>query len=150
MKRKDFTAIPPENLVETILTQTLVDNDRALAEALTQQATLKKFMSGRMLIEQGDQSSDLYLILSGAVDIVVHGDIVAHRVAGEHFGDMAMVDPHTPRSASVYAQEETTVAIIAEPDFSTLAEEYPILWRTIARELCALIRWFNERTDHAA
>lgn len=53
---------------------------------------------------------------------------------------MATIDPAVRRSATVRANEPTVVARIEEAHFSRIANDYPILWRCIARELAERLR----------
>jgi CRP-like cAMP-binding protein len=101
---------------------------------------LEEIPAGTNLIEQGAFDADLFLILTGGVSILIDGRIVARRSAGEHVGEMAVVDPRTPRSASVIATVDSVVGRIAEAEFSALADRYPRLWRRIALELASRLR----------
>ena len=69
---------------------------------------------------------------------------VASRSAGEHVGEMALVDPEAQRSASVTAVTDSVVAGITEPEFSALADRFPRLWRRIALELASRLRDGND------
>jgi CRP/FNR family transcriptional regulator, cyclic AMP receptor protein len=69
--------------------------------------------------------------LSGKCSVLVNGRVVASRSAGEHVGEMALVDPEAQRSASVTAVTDSVVAGITEPEFSALADRFPRLWRRI-------------------
>jgi CRP-like cAMP-binding protein len=84
------------------------------------------------------------LILSGMFSVTVMGRTVASRTAGEHVGEMAVVDPEARRSASVAAVTDSVVARITEPEFSALADRFPRLWRRIALELASRLR---DRSD---
>jgi len=127
------------HLIEALILQPLV-RDNELAEVLARRMTLEEIPAGASLIEQGASDTDLFLILKGAVSIAIDGRIVARKKAGEHVGEMAVVDPLTPRSASVIATADSVVARIAETDFSELADRYPRLWRRIALELASRLR----------
>lgn len=87
----------------------------------------------------------MLLILSGCVSVVVHGHEVAQRAAGQHVGEMALIDPGAPRSASIVAIEDTMTASIGEPDFTELADHDPKLWRLLALELAQVIRLQNPK-----
>lgn len=131
------------HLIRALTRQPLV-RDKDLAAVVARHSKLEAIPSGTSLIEQGALDTDLFLILEGAVSISVDGRIVASRTAGQHVGEMAVVDPLTPRSASVTVTADSVVARIAEPDFSALADRYPQLWRRIALELAKLLRNGNE------
>jgi CRP/FNR family cyclic AMP-dependent transcriptional regulator len=131
------------HLIRALTRQPLV-RDKDLAAVVARHSKLEAIPRGTSLIEQGALDTDLFLILEGAVSISVDGRIVASRTAGQHVGEMAVVDPLTPRSASVTVTADSVVARIAEPDFSALADRYPQLWRRIALELAKLLRNGNE------
>ena len=64
------------------------------------------FTSGEALMREGDTNSRLYLIRSGAVEVVKSSDggeqhRIATRSAGEHIGEMSIVDG-APVSATVH------------------------------------------------
>jgi CRP/FNR family transcriptional regulator, cyclic AMP receptor protein len=131
------------HLIRALTLQPLV-RDKDLAAVIARHSKLEAIPAGASLIEQGTSDTDLFLILEGGVSIAVDGRIIARRTAGQHVGEMAVVDPLTPRSASVTATADSVVARIAEPDFSALADRYPQLWRRIALELAKLLRNGNE------
>jgi CRP/FNR family cyclic AMP-dependent transcriptional regulator len=126
-------------LVEVLRTQTLV-RDEDLAVELARRVTLKAVPAGTVLMTQGSADRDLFLILSGKFSVTINGRVVASRSAGEHVGEMALVDPDARRSASVSAVADSVVAMITERDFSTLADRFPRLWRRIALELATRLR----------
>jgi CRP/FNR family cyclic AMP-dependent transcriptional regulator len=128
-----------QHLIDALVAQPLV-GDKDLAVIVAQRLKLEEVPAGKNLIKQGASDTDLFLILKGAVSIAVDGREVAHKEAGEHVGEMAVVDPLTPRSASVVATADSVVARIAEPDFSALADRHPRLWRRIALELASRLR----------
>ena len=127
-----------DKLVESLQRQQIVQNDRAIAEKLANVSELLTFeavASANILIKQGAPDSDLFLILAGRVSICVKGREMAIRQAGQHVGEMAMIDRSAPRSATVTAIEQTVVAKIKECDFSPIADKHPSLWRQLALEL---------------
>jgi CRP/FNR family cyclic AMP-dependent transcriptional regulator len=145
-----------------------VDGARLLKDALRQQKTLlcsepvidaiaavaelAEAKPGDSIIIQGNDDNRLALLLSGKVDVLIGGVKVATRTAGQHVGEMSIIDPSARRSASVIATEHTCIAWIAEPAFSGIATAHPELWRTLALELsdrlrqrAASVRAKNER-----
>jgi CRP/FNR family cyclic AMP-dependent transcriptional regulator len=133
-------------LVNALISQPLI-RDKDLAAAVEGYLKLEEIYAGTNLIKQGASDTDLFLILSGEFSVAINGRVVARKKAGEHVGEMAVVDPLAPRSASVTATSDSVVARIAEPDFSALADRYPRLWRRIALELASRLRDGN-RADH--
>jgi CRP/FNR family transcriptional regulator, cyclic AMP receptor protein len=139
-------------LTNALISQPLI-RDKDLAAAVQPYLKLDEIFSGTNLIKQGASDTDLFLILSGGFSVAINGNVVALKKAGEHVGEMAVVDPLTPRSASVNATSDSVVARITEHDFSALADRYPRLWRRIALELARRLRDGNsavrEEPSHA-
>lgn len=127
------------HLIHALKAQPLI-GDEGLAIQLAKLVKLEKVSAGTNLIKQGASDTDLFLILSGAFSVVIDGRMVARRNAGEQVGEMAVVDPRTPRTASVTAISDSVVARVSEADFSALAERFPQLWRRIALELVTRLR----------
>ena len=97
------------------------------------------------IIEQGADAHDLFLILSGEVSVRVSGREVAVLRAGDHVGEMAVIDPSARRSASVFAVGQAVVGSISEAAFSKLADEFPRLWRHLAVQLAERLRQLTQR-----
>jgi CRP/FNR family transcriptional regulator, cyclic AMP receptor protein len=141
------------HLINALIAQPLI-RDRDLAIVVEPYLKLEEIFAGTNIIQQGGSDTDLFLILGGEFSVAIDGRVVARKKAGEHVGEMAVVDPLTPRSASVTAISDSIVARIAEPDFAALADRYPLLWRRIALELASRLRDGNsanrEKAGHSA
>jgi CRP/FNR family transcriptional regulator, cyclic AMP receptor protein len=126
-------------LIDALKAQHLIV-DESLATEIVRLVKLEEISAGTNLIKHGAFDTDLFFILNGEFSVTIGGCVVARRKAGEQVGEMAVVDPHIPRSASVTAICDSVVARITEADFSALAERFPRLWRRIALELVTLLR----------
>jgi predicted nucleotide-binding protein len=132
-----------EKLVDALLQQQLVQNEKSVAKKLAQVSRLAQFMPTppkNVIITQNGTDTNLFLILAGRVSVVVNGREIAIRQAGQHVGEMAMIDASAPRSATVVAIEKTVVAKIKQKDFTRLADKYPSLWRQLAIVLANRLR----------
>lgn len=121
--------------VEAALESKLSKNNTALAEMIADKATLRVFEKGQALIEQGGQDNQVYVLISGACDVIVNGKVVNRRGPGDHVGEMAAIQPSQTRSATIVATEPVLAFELTEPDFASLAATYPDIYRTIAKEL---------------
>ena len=130
-------------LVEALEIQPIISGDAAMAEAISGRVEVKSFEPGSGIIEESAPDNDLYFILAGVVSIRVAGREVAVRAAGQHVGEMALLYPGRPRSASAVAFEEVVVARISAADFTALADANPRLWRNVARVLAERLRERN-------
>jgi CRP/FNR family cyclic AMP-dependent transcriptional regulator len=136
------------HLISALTEQRIVHGDASLAEEISKIAELKEYSPGTDITCQGDIDSDIYLILTGTVIILVNGREIAKRQAGLHVGEMALIDATVRRSATIRATEHTVVAKISEPMFSELADKHPKLWRRIAVELAHRLRERGKLIKH--
>jgi len=137
-----------DKLVEALRRQQIVQNDNTIAEELADVAELIQFEAsppGNVVITQSAADNDFFMILVGRVSIWVSGRELAVRQAGQHVGEMAMIDTSASRCATVIAIEQTVVAKVTEKDFTPVANKHPSLWRQLALELGNRLR---ERGKH--
>lgn len=125
-------------LTETLLGQ-LSANSTA-ANAFSKCATLSELPADHNFIIQGGQDNDLYFILSGNVRVLVNGREIATRRAGDHVGEMALIDRTAVRDATVITAEPSVVARISEPDFTRIANRNPMIWRKLATVIAQRLR----------
>lgn len=130
-------------LIEALRTQPVIGDDATLAEKIADSVEVAAFEPDSVLIEDSAADNDIYFILTGVVSIRVHDREIAVRTAGQHIGEMALIDPGQRRSASAVAEDEVVIARLSEPAFTDLAESNPRLWRNIARELAHRLRQRN-------
>lgn len=98
------------------------------------------------LFRQGDRGDDLYVILSGEIEVVQMLDGVSIRLstlqAGEYFGEMALIDD-APRSATARTLRDCVLLQVRKHDFLDLLRDYPFLYNDAARVLSARLREMN-------
>jgi predicted nucleotide-binding protein len=117
--------------------------DKKLIDEIVKKATIEQYASNSVLIQQDGEDSDIFFVISGKVLIEVNGRVINKRVAGQHVGEMALIDSTARRSATVRASELTVVARLSESKFSQIANQFPILWRRLALELGDRLRQRN-------
>ena len=127
-------------LVEALRDQVLIHGDSALAAEIANVVLLEEHASGTRIITQDHSDNDMFLVLSGEVSIVINGREMARRQAGQHVGEMALIDPSARRSASVECRGEVLTARITERQFAQIADKAPRLWRRLAVELSKRLR----------
>lgn len=119
-------------LIAALGGQRLVAGDAALATAFADCGTVHALAAGETLVTQGGGGSDLFLVLSGRFAVLVNNTRVADIPAGEHVGEMAMIDPAMPRTATVRADAPATVLRVPAAQFVRLADQRGELWRRLA------------------
>lgn len=130
-------------LIDALKQQALVQHDAAVAAQLVDSGHLVEFKAGETLISQNDTENSIFLILSGEAAVSINGRHVASRSARESIGEMALLDPAAPRSATVTALKNITALKITEPDFHRIATANPSLWRALAMVVADRLRQRN-------
>lgn len=98
---------------------------------------------GETLFKKGDTAQHMYVVLSGDVR-VGDGNVVFEDVsAGGIVGEMAFID-HAPRSATVTAASNCTLAEIDERRFLFLVQQTPSFALNVMRLLSHRLRRMNE------
>ena len=139
-------------LLDSVRSAKLVRGNPDLAEKFVAAGAVMQFDAGTVIIEQGGDDNDIYLLIAGTCDVVVNGRLVARRGPGDHVGEMAAIEPAQKRSASVVAATEVIALKVLEPVFHSIAEAHPSVYKDIARELArrllqrnALVGSYRER-----
>lgn len=88
---------------------------------------------GTPIIREGDKSEHLYVIVEGAVQVERDGMPIATLGAGNHFGEMSLLN-QKPRSATVTAVARTQLLCFERGDFHQLMSHEPgiaskFLWK---------------------
>lgn len=113
-------------------------------------ARRRRFERGEVVFRHHDPADSLHLVTRGrfAVRVVnARGEAVmlAVRGPGEHFGEMALVEPGAERSATVAALEEAETLAVDAADFDRLRAEHPTVNATLSALLAGEVRLLNER-----
>jgi CRP/FNR family cyclic AMP-dependent transcriptional regulator len=119
-----------EALGNSLLLRNIVDLD-----SFAKKGTLCEYKAGEKIFEQGDPSNEIYFILSGDVDVVIHARVLAKRSVGYHVGEIALLDPTARRTAGLVANTDVLAMRITESDFTAFANSHPELWRRIAVDI---------------
>lgn len=122
-------------LIDALVTQEVVEHDRALAERIAKVGTLECVEPGQDIIVQDASDNEIYFIVSGTVAVYVNGRMVASRGNGHCVGEMALIDVSAKRSATVRATSELVYVKIPEHRFHLVGDEHPQIWRAFAKIL---------------
>jgi PPM family protein phosphatase len=81
---------------------------------------------GTLVIEEDTEGDRLFVMLRGKAEVLKGGTPVAEISAGQHFGEMALID-NAPRSATVRASQDSTLLSIDRDNFYGLMRKDPVL-----------------------
>lgn len=126
--------------VEALASQKLVQGSIDAAKTIWSAGEVRCFQPGEFITVEGDWSNEVVFILAGSAQVLITGFRVAERQAGQHIGEMALIDPSAPRSASVVALEPTVGLTLTEASFASIADQYPFMWKLLAKEVAERLR----------
>jgi CRP/FNR family transcriptional regulator, cyclic AMP receptor protein len=104
---------------------------------------------GQAVFTQGDAGTEMFGIVSGAIELTRGGQPVARIGEGATFGELAIVT-NTPRNLTAVAVEPTVIAVIDERTFLFLVHETPMFAMQVMRSMAELIQRLDEQLYPAA
>ena len=121
--------------------------------AVAAKAVERSFPKNAIVINEGERTDSLYVVLSGKVKIYLGDEIGKELILdikgpGGYFGEMALAGGE--RSASVVALEESRFAIISIADFRHLLLKYPEISLHVIENLVHIIRGLNKNVRSLA
>lgn len=122
LKKVDFISLIPDSTIEK-LAQTTREITVDLDETI---------------IQEGDSGDTMYIVLSGELEIYKKNKVLADRVPGQYFGEMALIESK-PRSASIRAIKKSLLLEITKEQF----QEY---FATNPSSLMALLKALSDRS----
>lgn len=104
-------------------------------------ASARSFAPGEMVVREGEQGSDMFIVVSGRVSVERHLIPFAELGPGGHFGEMALVE-YAERSASVRALEQTETLVVTQDAMGKLMRADPVVG---VKVLWALVQAMSAR-----
>jgi CRP/FNR family cyclic AMP-dependent transcriptional regulator len=126
--------------LEALRDQRTLAGSREAAEALLAAGQIVAFEPDERLTSEGGWDNRIYFILAGSARISIRGFPIQIRRAGQHVGEMELVDPTQPQTATSTAIERTVALVVEEAAFAAVAARHPEIWRQIAKDLGDQIR----------
>jgi CRP-like cAMP-binding protein len=113
-------------------------------DALVAAGHLRRYPKGSLVFSEGEEGHDVLIIRTGAVKVVV-GAVSGREVildvlhSGEMLGELSAVDAG-PRSATVFALEQTEVLVVSHRDFRALLAEHTSIGVALLKVLARRLR----------
>ncbi|HEU5084052.1 MAG TPA: cyclic nucleotide-binding domain-containing protein [Acidimicrobiales bacterium] len=112
-------------------------------DAIADELRILELAPGGELVHEGDVADELYLLLSGTLEVVIDGvgeeQTLTRLHAGATVGEIALLAGDR-RSATVRATEPCTVAAISDAGFRRLLAEHPAEAEALARRAVERLR----------
>ncbi len=120
-----------------------VNLDEAALRALAPHGAMRSFSRSAVVVNEGDATDSLYVVLSGRVKAFLSEadgrEVVLTTIgAGEYFGELVL--DGGPRSASIMTLEPCRFYVIPRGDFEGLLERNPAFARDLIHKLIGKVR----------
>ena len=111
---------------------------------MADKVVVRTYAKNTVVINEGDYADALYIINSGRVKVYCSDNggkefIMNTMKAGEHFGELALLDDDK-RSASVRTLDKSNFCIIYKEDFNRVLDEQPNIAKVLIRNLARRVR----------
>lgn len=110
-----------------------------LVKLFRHQVDLQDIPAGQVLFKEGEQGNFMYVLMSGAAEIIVHDRVMETAEAGAIIGEMALIEERA-RSATVVAKSDCKVLPIERERFNFLIQQKPEFALHVMRVLAARLR----------
>lgn len=105
---------------------------------------------GEVLFREGDEAHAMYMVKHGTLRILSGSTILETVRDGGLVGEMAIIEEHVPRSATVIAGTYCELVEIDVPRFLSLVANTPAFSITVLRVISRRLRVMNRRYRNSA
>jgi CRP-like cAMP-binding protein len=130
-------AVSIDDLREVHLLRGLTDSEIAgLAADLAE----RRVAAGETIVGEGTGGVAFFFILEGETSVTVGGEEVASLARGEYIGELALLDPDGPRTATVTAKTDVVLAAMSTWQFRPFVLAHPEIAWTLLQRLARRLR----------
>jgi CRP/FNR family cyclic AMP-dependent transcriptional regulator len=130
-------AVSIDALREVKILSGLKDSDLAgLAGDLAE----RRVAEGDTIVGEGTGGVAFFFIVQGATSVSVAGGEVARLKRGDYVGELALLDPEGPRSATVTAKTDVVLAAMSAWQFRPFVLAHPEVAWTLLQRLARRLR----------
>ncbi len=132
----------------TMIAELMGSTDQAIVQEVVDRVGWRRLEAGEVLFDQGDVADAAYFVVGGRVSVHVVDDgeerLVAELGRGEVVGELGLLD-RAPRSATVRAVRDTTLASFSAATFEDLVAVSPSMMLNVTRRLLVRMRSPSQR-----
>ena len=100
--------------------------------------------AGTTLFQVGDRGDEMFAVISGEVEILIRGTVVATMGPGEVFGEMALIED-LPRAASAVVKSEAKLVRVDKKRFLFLVQQNPFFALQLMTIMADRLRRMGEK-----
>jgi predicted acylesterase/phospholipase RssA/CRP-like cAMP-binding protein len=134
--------------VATMVAELMGSTDEALVQEVVDRVGWRRLEAGEVLFHQGDLADAAYFVVGGRVSVHIVDDgeerLVAELGRGEVVGELGLLD-RAPRSATVRAVRDTTLASFSAATFEELVATSPLMMLNVTRRILTRMRSPTQR-----
>ena len=124
------------------------------AEVISGAVTKQRYKRGEVLVEQGQKSNALAILLTGRARVVSADSrgrevILATLGPGDYIGEMSIID-NEPHSATAQAEVQTDVLLLGRADFARCLAENASMSLVVMRGLVKRLRHADRKIESLA
>ncbi|MES2611341.1 MAG: Crp/Fnr family transcriptional regulator [Pseudomonadota bacterium] len=124
------------------------------AEVISGAVVKKRFKRGEALVEQGQKSNALFILLTGRARVLTTDSrgrevILATLSQGDYLGEMSIID-NEPHSATVRAEVQTDVLMLGRTEFARCLTENASMSLVVMRGLVKRLRHADRKIESLA
>ncbi len=113
-------------------------------------AAIKSYRKNTVVIEQGDESTSLYIVAKGRVRVYLANEdgkeLLLHNLGpGDYFGELALLGG-IPRTASVMTETDTRLLVVTKQGFVECVRSNPDIALETIRQLVDKLSQLTEKT----
>ncbi|SFN11934.1 Crp/Fnr family transcriptional regulator [Variovorax sp. OV329] len=126
---------------------------QALFDAVARRGQSRSFPAHAILINEGDSTDSLYIVLSGRVKAYASSEdgrevVLTEYGPGEYFGELSLDGAR--RSASVKALEPCVCRVVQGPELHDFLAEHPAFAMHLTHKLTRMVRRLTEQVRSLA
>jgi len=124
------------------------------AEVILRDFAIRRVKKDEIIVGQEESGTELYIVLQGRVRVALLSDegeefVLNELEAGDFFGEISLIDAQ-PRSASVIAEESTTLAVLRRERLLEAIRDEPQIALDLLTALASIVRRATEREQQFA
>ena len=129
------------------MSEAAITSDIAVGEILAacKDAKTVALKPGEVLFREGDDALAMYIVKHGTLRILSGSTVLETVRDGGLVGEMAIIEQHMPRSATVIAGTYCELVEIDVPRFLSLVADTPAFSITVLRVISRRLRVMNRR-----
>jgi CRP/FNR family cyclic AMP-dependent transcriptional regulator len=99
----------------------------------------QEYQASNTIFKEGDSAEEMYVVIQGQVDILIHGEVIDTIGPDSILGELALIDDHI-RSATAVAKTDCKLVPINKKRFAFLVSETPFFALDVMKVMADRLR----------